>query len=148
MLNLPDGSPQASSNSEKIYVFEAFIPNVHLCVFLPTHEPSVTMCAADDSLDLTNGPYRGSALRSGSVAHVAQLRGPAADVLWLQVVGRTKLLKWIMGRIKPREFDSTKQYVSELLSILLQGNRKNQETLASMGGVDSLLQVGLCCIDG
>ena len=66
---------------------------------------------------------------------------PPNLTVWVQVVGRTKLLKWIMGRIKPREFDSTKQYVSELLSILLQGNRKNQETLASMGGVDSLLQV-------
>lgn len=80
-------------------------------------------------------------MRYRRCAHVAQLRDSAANVPWLQVVGRTKLLKWIMGRIKPREFDSTKQYVSELLSILLQGNRKNQETLASMGSVDSLLQV-------
>ena len=37
-----------------------------------------------------------------------------------QLVEKTQLLKWLLGRIRPREFDPNKQYASELLAILVQ----------------------------
>ena len=37
----------------------------------------------------------------------------------------TKLLKWLLGKIKVREFDSNKQYASEILAILLQNSAAN-----------------------
>ena len=33
---------------------------------------------------------------------------------------RTRLLKWLLARIRPREFDSNKQQASDLLAILVQ----------------------------
>ncbi|PON60745.1 Coatomer beta subunit [Parasponia andersonii] len=56
------------------------------------------------------------------------------------VVERTKLLKWLLGKIKVREFDSNKQYASEILAILLQNSSENQKKLGQMNGVDVLLQ--------
>ena len=41
------------------------------------------------------------------------------------VCERTKLLKWLPGKIKVREFDSNKQYTSEILVILLQNSATN-----------------------
>lgn len=54
---------------------------------------------------------------------------------------RTKLLKWLLGRVKLREFDSNKQYASELLAILLQGSAANQQALVDADGIELLLQV-------
>lgn len=56
------------------------------------------------------------------------------------VCERTKLLKWLLGKIKVREFDSNKQYASELLAILLQNSPANQKRLGQMNGVDIVLQ--------
>ncbi|BBG98600.1 ARM repeat superfamily protein [Prunus dulcis] len=56
------------------------------------------------------------------------------------VCERTKLFKWLMGRIKVREFDGNKQYASEILAILLQSSVANQKKLGQMNGVDVLLQ--------
>jgi beta-catenin-like protein 1 len=42
------------------------------------------------------------------------------------VVEKTKLLKWLLARIRPREFDGNKQQASELLAVLMQGSEKNQ----------------------
>lgn len=53
---------------------------------------------------------------------------------------RTKLLKWLLGRVKLREFDSNKQYASELLAILLQGSAANQQALVDADGIELLLQ--------
>ncbi|XP_027075333.1 uncharacterized protein [Coffea arabica] len=56
------------------------------------------------------------------------------------VCERTKLLKWLVGKIKVREFDSNKQYASEILAILLQNSMANQKRLGQMNGVDAVLQ--------
>lgn len=56
------------------------------------------------------------------------------------VCERTKLLRWIIGKIKVREFDSNKQYASEILAILLQSSVANQKRLGQMNGVDVMLQ--------
>lgn len=56
------------------------------------------------------------------------------------VCEKTKLLKWIQARIKIREFDSNKQYASEILAILLQNSVANQKRFGQMNGVDTLLQ--------
>ncbi|ONI14856.1 hypothetical protein PRUPE_3G013000 [Prunus persica] len=56
------------------------------------------------------------------------------------VCERTKLFKWLMGKIKVREFDGNKQYASEILAILLQSSVANQKKLGQMNGVDVLLQ--------
>ena len=58
-----------------------------------------------------------------------------------QALSRTKLLRWLLSRVKARDFDSNKFYASELLSILMQGSEPNQKRLGAMNGVDSLLQV-------
>lgn len=56
------------------------------------------------------------------------------------VCEKTKLLKWLLGKIKVREFDSNKQYASEILAILLQNSTVNQKKLGQMNGVDVVLQ--------
>lgn len=56
------------------------------------------------------------------------------------VCERTKLLRWLVGRIKMREFDGNKQYASEILAILLQNSSANQKRLGQMNGVDAVLQ--------
>ncbi|GKV20337.1 hypothetical protein SLEP1_g30477 [Rubroshorea leprosula] len=56
------------------------------------------------------------------------------------VCERTKLLRWLLGKIKVREFDGNKQYASEILAILLQNSTANQKRLGQMNGVDVVLQ--------
>eukprot|EP00262_Sarcandra_glabra_P004431 TRINITY_DN1544_c0_g7_i1.p1 TRINITY_DN1544_c0_g7~~TRINITY_DN1544_c0_g7_i1.p1 ORF type:complete len:573 (+),score=79.30 TRINITY_DN1544_c0_g7_i1:126-1721(+) len=56
------------------------------------------------------------------------------------VCERTKLLRWLLSKIKVREFDSNKQYASEILAILLQNSVVNQKRLGQMNGVDVILQ--------
>ncbi|CAN1351692.1 Beta-catenin-like protein 1 [Linum perenne] len=56
------------------------------------------------------------------------------------VCERTKLLRWLLGKIKVREFDGNKQYASEILAILLQNSTANQKKLGQMNGVDAILQ--------
>lgn len=56
------------------------------------------------------------------------------------VCERTKLLRWLLSKIKVREFDSIKQYASEILAILLQNSTANQKRLGQMNGVDVVLQ--------
>lgn len=56
------------------------------------------------------------------------------------VCERTKLMRWLLGKIKVREFDSNKQYASEILAILLQNSVANQRRLGQMNGVDVVLQ--------
>ncbi|KAK7290290.1 hypothetical protein RIF29_04601 [Crotalaria pallida] len=56
------------------------------------------------------------------------------------VCEKTKLMKWLLGKIKVREFDGNKQYASEILAILLQSSTANQKRLGQMNGVDVVLQ--------
>ncbi|GJP86335.1 hypothetical protein CLOP_g16368 [Closterium sp. NIES-67] len=56
------------------------------------------------------------------------------------VCERTRLLRWLLGRIRVKEFDANKLYASEILAILLQGSSANQKRVGAMNGVDSLLQ--------
>lgn len=49
-------------------------------------------------------------------------------------------MKWLVSKIKSREFDSNKQYASEMLAILLQNSPVNQKRLGQMNGVDAVLQ--------
>lgn len=56
------------------------------------------------------------------------------------VCERTKLLRWLLNRIKVREFDSNKLYASEILAILLQNSSANQKRLGQLNGVDTILQ--------
>ncbi|KAI8622813.1 Catenin-beta-like protein [Chytriomyces sp. MP71] len=57
-----------------------------------------------------------------------------------KVVSTTTLLVWLLSRIGLKQFDSNRQYASELLSILLQSSRENRLKLASLGGVTALLK--------
>ncbi|CAK8575951.1 unnamed protein product [Lathyrus sativus] len=43
------------------------------------------------------------------------------------VCEKTNLLKWLLGKIKVREFDGNKQYASEILAILVQSSSVNQK---------------------
>lgn len=56
------------------------------------------------------------------------------------VCERTKLLRWLLNRIKAREFDSNKLYASEILAILLQNSAINQRRVGQLNGVDTILQ--------
>lgn len=53
---------------------------------------------------------------------------------------KTKLMRWLLGKIKVREFDGSKQYASEILAILLQNSTANQKRLGQINGVDVVLQ--------
>lgn len=48
--------------------------------------------------------------------------------------------RWILDRLKTREFEGNKQYVAELLAILLQTSSENQRRVAAANGIDILLQ--------
>ncbi|VVA96249.1 unnamed protein product [Arabis nemorensis] len=56
------------------------------------------------------------------------------------VCERTKLLRWLLVKIKVREFEGIKQYASEILAILLQNSTANQKRLGQMNGVDAVLE--------
>ena len=56
------------------------------------------------------------------------------------VCEKTKLMRWLLGKIKVREFDGNKQYSSEILAILLQNSTANQKRLGQINGVDVVLQ--------
>ncbi|KAF0934532.1 hypothetical protein E2562_025628 [Oryza meyeriana var. granulata] len=70
------------------------------------------------------------------VENLLELRPHLADL----VCDRTKLLRWLLARLKAREFDANKQYASEILAILLQDSPANQKRLGQINGVDGLLQ--------
>ena len=57
------------------------------------------------------------------------------------VCERTKIMKWLLGRVRQREFDSVKQYASEVLAILVQNSTANRKRLVDANGIDILLQV-------
>lgn len=71
-----------------------------------------------------------------SIENMIEVKPNVAEL----VCERTKLLRWIIGKIKVREFDVNKQYASEILAILLQSSVANQKRLGGMNGVDVVLQ--------
>uniref|UniRef100_A0A2P2K8M8 Uncharacterized protein MANES_02G082200 n=1 Tax=Rhizophora mucronata TaxID=61149 RepID=A0A2P2K8M8_RHIMU len=71
-----------------------------------------------------------------TVENLIEVKPAVADL----VCERTKLLRWLVGKIKIRDFDSNKQYASEILAILLQNSTANQKRFGQMNGVDVLLQ--------
>uniref|UniRef100_A0A0D9VN33 Beta-catenin-like protein 1 N-terminal domain-containing protein n=1 Tax=Leersia perrieri TaxID=77586 RepID=A0A0D9VN33_9ORYZ len=70
------------------------------------------------------------------VENLIELRPHLADI----VCDRTKILRWLLARLKAREFDANKQYASEILAILLQDSPANQKRVGQINGVDGLLQ--------
>jgi len=62
---------------------------------------------------------------------------PLAD----QIVTDTTLLPWLLKRVEVKEFDSNKQYASEILAILLQQSRENVLKMAELDGMDTMLKV-------
>ncbi|WVR03234.1 hypothetical protein IAU60_000225 [Kwoniella sp. DSM 27419] len=58
-----------------------------------------------------------------------------------QITSGTALLPWLLKRITKKEYDSNKQYASEILAILLQENRDIIMRLGELDGLDALLQV-------
>ncbi|KAL5983171.1 hypothetical protein ACLOJK_017254 [Asimina triloba] len=71
-----------------------------------------------------------------TIENMIEVKPAAAEL----VCERTKLLRWLLGKIKVREFDSNKQYASEILAILLQNSTANQKRVGQMNGVDVVLQ--------
>ncbi|CDZ98759.1 Uncharacterized conserved protein [Phaffia rhodozyma] len=57
------------------------------------------------------------------------------------LVNSTTALKWLLSRITVEEYDSNKQYASEVLAILLQQSRSNRLKLGELEGIDALLRV-------
>jgi len=62
---------------------------------------------------------------------------PLAD----QIVAETSLLSWLLKRVAKKEYDSNKQYASEILAILLQQSRENVVKLDEYEGMETLLQI-------
>lgn len=71
-----------------------------------------------------------------TIENLIEVRPAAAEM----VCERTKLMRWLLGKIKVKEFDGNKQYASEILAILLQNSAANQKRLGQMNGVDVVLQ--------
>ncbi len=69
--------------------------------------------------------------------HLFDLRLLSDNVTTLPYVA---CCRWMLDRLKNvKEFEGNKQYVSELLSILMQSSTANQLKLAAMNGIDALL---------
>lgn len=58
-------------------------------------------------------------------------------------MSRTKVLNWMLKRLKPREFDVNKGAVGENLALLLQSSQANAQRAADLNGIDAMLQVPL-----
>ncbi|KAK9733001.1 hypothetical protein RND81_04G037400 [Saponaria officinalis] len=72
----------------------------------------------------------------GTIENLIEVKPGVAEI----VCEKTKLMRWLLGKIKVREFDGNKQYASEILAILLQNSVANQKRLGQMNGVDVVLQ--------
>ncbi|KAL8171286.1 hypothetical protein V2J09_023090 [Rumex salicifolius] len=71
-----------------------------------------------------------------TIENLVEVKPAVAEI----VCEKTKLMRWLLGKIKVREFDGNKQYASEILAILLQNSSVNQKRLGQMNGVDVILQ--------
>ncbi|GAB4836129.1 hypothetical protein Ancab_001044 [Ancistrocladus abbreviatus] len=71
-----------------------------------------------------------------TIENLIEVKPAVAEI----VCEKTKLMRWLLGKIKVREFDGNKLYASEILAILLQNSMANQKRLGQMNGVDVVLQ--------
>ncbi|ORX34896.1 Catenin-beta-like protein [Kockovaella imperatae] len=58
-----------------------------------------------------------------------------------QVVSDTDLMRWLLTRVGQKEFDSNKQYASQILAILVQTGRDGVLKLAELDGMETLLKL-------
>lgn len=58
-----------------------------------------------------------------------------------QIGAETSLIPWLLKRVGQKEYDSNKQYASEILAILTQDNRPNVLRLKDLDGLEVLLKV-------
>ncbi|KAF8621646.1 hypothetical protein AX15_007664 [Amanita polypyramis BW_CC] len=58
-----------------------------------------------------------------------------------QLVLKTKILPWLLNRIKSKDHDENRGYAAELLSILLQNNTTSRLELGKQDGVEVILKV-------
>ncbi|CAH8331833.1 unnamed protein product [Eruca vesicaria subsp. sativa] len=70
------------------------------------------------------------------IENLVEVKPSVAEI----VCERTKLLRWLVLKIKVRDFEGIKQYASEILAILLQNSTANQRRLGQMNGVDAVLE--------
>lgn len=73
----------------------------------------------------------------GTFENLLSFMPPLAD----QIVADTPLLPWLLRRIAQKEYDSNKQYASEILAILLQQSRDNVLRLAELDGMETILSI-------
>jgi Catenin-beta-like, Arm-motif containing nuclear len=57
------------------------------------------------------------------------------------VVSKTSIMTWLLARTQAKTHDENRGYASELLAILLQGNKENRVQFGKVDGVDILLRV-------
>lgn len=83
------------------------------------------------------GDSRGVFNILGVFENLLSFMPPLAD----QVVAETTLMPWLLKRIAVKEYDSNKQYASQVLAILAQQSVENVQRLAELDGMDTLLTV-------
>lgn len=83
------------------------------------------------------GDSRGVFNILGVFENLLSFMPPLAD----QVVAGTTLMPWLLKRIAVKEYDSNKQYASQVLAILAQQSVENVQRLAELDGMDTLLTV-------
>ena len=83
------------------------------------------------------GDSRGVFNILGVFENLLSFMPPLAD----QVVAETTLMPWLLTRIAVKEYDSNKQYASQVLAILAQQSVENVQRLAELDGMDTLLTV-------
>lgn len=125
-----DDDDEDSHEHERVLVDALVENNVLELLVQNLHRLSDTDAAAD--ADEAAAVYSTLA----TVENLIEVKPAVAEL----VCERTKLLKWLLGRIKLREFDSNKQYASEILAILMQSSTANQRRVGQMNGVDVVLQ--------
>ncbi|EPQ59414.1 DUF1716-domain-containing protein [Gloeophyllum trabeum ATCC 11539] len=57
------------------------------------------------------------------------------------LVDKTSIMTWLLNRVKSKTHDENRGYAAEILSILLQNNRKNRLTFGDKDGVEILLNI-------
>ncbi|KZT19261.1 DUF1716-domain-containing protein [Neolentinus lepideus HHB14362 ss-1] len=57
------------------------------------------------------------------------------------LVDKTSVMTWLLNRVKSKTYDESRGYSAEIISILLQNNRKNRLTFGDKDGVEILLNI-------
>ena len=80
-------------------------------------------------------------LNSGHAMEEEKLKVASLVQVAEELASRTKVLNWMLKRLKPREFDVNKGAVGESLALLLQSSQANAQKAADLNGIDAILQV-------